>query len=312
MAYRSSTGNLGVYEDDAPRPQRWDRDRFERARSRGAPEERFRFEETDRSSRRGSHRDLDISIDINRKTPEPEPERQRLPPRRRFEERDRFFEEDRYGPPRRSRPDFLEEPIRPEVANRALAPYRRKSVHEREYEVPARAPPRPGGLIRRQSSLDSFDRRPLPRYSGHLDPPPGRGVPVPAPLPPVRRRDYAEPRGRFREDDFEEIEYRDYEPRWREEDYRDIHIRRERSRVRRPARSVVTSKRSSSSSSFEEVSRAPSPPATPQVGKRGRTKMPKRLVKKQALEELNYPFEEEVSCKVLNLQTTLTQRRRIS
>ncbi|KAI9693035.1 MAG: hypothetical protein M1822_005030 [Bathelium mastoideum] len=291
MAYRSSTGNLGFYEDDQPRPQRWDRDRFERARSRGATEERIRFEENDRFGPRSrDRRELDINIDINRRTPEPE--RERLTPRRqRFEERDRVIETDRYGPPpRRSRPEFLEEPIPAEVANRALAPYRRKSVHEREYEAPVRAP-RPGGLIRRQSSLDTFDRRPLPRYSGELDPPPGRGVPVPAPLPP--RREYLEPRGRFREDDYEEIEYRDYEPKWREEDYRDIRIRRERSRVRRPARSVVSSKRSSSSSSFEEVSRHDSPPPPPQVGKRGRTKMPKRLVKREALEELSYPFEEE-------------------
>ena len=309
MAYRSSTGNLAHYEDEPVRPQRWDRDRFERARSRGATEERFRFEEDDRHGPKSAgRRELDISVDINRGTPEPE--RERLHPRRRFEERDRFIEEDRYGPPpRRSRPDFLEEPIPPELSNRALAPYRRKSIHEREYQAPARAPPRPG-LIRRQSSLDTFDRRPLPRYHGDLDPPPGRGVPVPAPVPPARRY-FPEPRGRFREDDFEEIEYRDTEPRWREEDYRDIRIRRERSRVRRPARSVVSSKRSSSSSSFEEVSRQSSPPATPQVGKRGRTKMPKRLVKKEALEELNYPFDEEVSSRVSKIfRTPLTRTRR--
>ena len=296
MAFRKSTGNLALYEDEPPRVQRWDRDRFERARSRGAPEERIRIDENERfGPRGGGRRDLDISIDINRGSPEPE--RERLPPRRRFEERDRFIEEDRYGPPpRRSRPEFLEEPIPPELSNRALAPYRRKSIHEREYEAAARPRPRPG-LIRRQSSLDTFDRRPMPRYSGELDPPPGRGVPIPAPLPP--RREYLEPRGRFREDDFEEIEYRDSEPHWREEDYRDIRIRRERSRVRRPAKSVVSSKRSSSGSSFEEISHHSSPPPAPasQVGKRGRTKMPKRLVKKEALAELNYPFDEEVGFK---------------
>ncbi|KAI9710296.1 MAG: hypothetical protein M1820_002790 [Bogoriella megaspora] len=301
MAYRSSTGNLGAYEESNLRPQRWDRDRFERARSRGAPDERIRIDEIDRHSASGRTRhETDIEIDINRnRGPEPERERERLPPRRRFEERDRFYEEDRYAPPpRRNRPEFLEEPIPPEVANRALAPYRRKSIHEREREIEARPPPRPG-LLRRQSSLDTFDRRPLPRFEREreeLVPHPGRGVPVPAPISPWRQKyEYDGSRGRFREDDYEEIEYRDYDPKWREEDYRDIRIRRERSRIRRPARSVVSSKRSSSSSSFEEVSRASSPPKSeaPKVGKRGRTKMPKRLVRKEALHDLEYPFEEE-------------------
>ena len=60
---------------------------------------------------------------------------------------------------------------------------------------------------------------------------------------------------------------------------------RSRSAHRRRSPSSSTS----SVSSFEEVNK------TPKIGKRGRTKMPKRLANKQAVVELGYPFEEDVS-----------------
>jgi hypothetical protein len=53
---------------------------------------------------------------------------------------------------------------------------------------------------------------------------------------------------------------------------------------------------SSSSSSFEEIEVAPPAPAPappPQIGKKGKTRMPKRLAHKKAVAELGIPFEEE-------------------
>jgi len=93
---------------------------------------------------------------------------------------------------------------------------------------------------------------------------------------------------RVHEEDFEEIRYRDREPR---EEYREVEIRRDKSTTRRSKsrrRAVsVRSSRSSSVSSFEQIE-VPKP-----IGKKGKTRMPKRLVKKQAVIELGYPFEED-------------------
>ncbi|KAK5004285.1 hypothetical protein LTR28_009116 [Elasticomyces elasticus] len=179
----------------------------------------------------------------------------------------------------------------------ALAPYRRKSVVERDFsrELQPSAPRRPArpGMLRRQSSLDTFDRRPPPRYERE-----DYRLPANVPVPLPRRRSPPRPR-RYREEDFEEIRYRDVELEPRDEDYRDVEIRRERSVRQRSipkstksdARSVTTTTRSSSDS-FEEISRSPSPER--KKVKKGKTRMPKRLVKKEAIIELGYPFEEEV------------------
>lgn len=288
--FRSSAADLAY--GDEPGPSRWDRDRFERV-SRRAPDDResLRFEERDRFDRRGSRRDIDVDVDIDineGRRPPPSRrdididvdidinERRRPPPR--VVERERYFEEDRFERVPRRRPEFLDEERREVVVERALAPYRRKSVVDRENNVQVRRPARPARpqYVRRQSSLDTFDRRPLPRYVDEYRPPVIVPVPVPRRRSPSRRR--------FREDDFEEIRYRDISPDERGRDYRDIRIKRERSVVRRRSRSK------SSTSSFETVS----PPKKEQVGKRGKTRMPKRLVHKSAIIQLGYPFEEEV------------------
>jgi len=108
---------------------------------------------------------------------------------------------------------------------------------------------------------------------------------VPIPLP-IRERRRSPPR-RF-EDDFEDIRYEDRGGRGRDrEDYREVEVHREKSKMRR-SKSVARSTRSSSISSFEEIQ-----PPRATFGKKGRTRMPKRLVKKQAVIELGYPFEEE-------------------
>ncbi|OCK73792.1 hypothetical protein K432DRAFT_223311 [Lepidopterella palustris CBS 459.81] len=298
--FRSSAGDLGLV-DDPPRrtPERWDRDKFERfsrhgrledreSFSRRGPEERntFRFEEHDRFGGR-DRRNIEIEEKVDRRGP-----------RGRVEERERFFEEDRFDHPRR-RPDSLDEPAVSELADRALAPYRRKSIVERDLEPVVRRPARPQ-YIRRHSSLDTFDRRPLPRYGDkerdEWRPP--ANVPIPLPLRERRRS----PSRRVFKEDYEEIRYRDVEPR---EEYREVEVRREKSTRRRSPSEKSTRRRSpsvtsragrsrrgapsarSSSESFEEVS------PVREVGKKGKTRMPKRLVKKQVIIELGYPFEEE-------------------
>ncbi|KAH7072440.1 hypothetical protein FB567DRAFT_538166 [Paraphoma chrysanthemicola] len=322
--YRSSTGNLDYY-DDPPAPprgggggggggERWDRARFESMRrgpapgppppppsgfgggSRGGRDgggrddfDHYRFHEHDKGP--GYHRDVDIHEDRARRGPP-------------VMERERFREDDRYSQPVRRRNDIFEERTPSEVANLALAPYRRKSVIDKDINIDIDInsrevrPPRPARpqYIRRQSSLDTFDRRPLPRY-GDVERIEREQVheyrlPANVPIPlPLRERRRSPPR-RFRdEDDFEEIRYDERDRRGREEEaYREVEVHREKSRVRR-SKSVAKSTRSSSISSFEEIQ-----PARATFGKKGRTRMPKRLVKKQAVIELGYPFEEEVSC----------------
>lgn len=322
--YRSSTGNLDHYDDAPPPPrgggggggERWDRARFESMRRGGAPPppssmggggsrggrdgggrddyDHFRFSEHDKGP--GYHRDVDFHEDRSRRGPP-------------VMERERFREDERYSSPVRRRHDLFEEPTPSEVANRALAPYRRKSVIDRDVNIDIdinsreeRAPPPPRArparpqYMRRQSSLDTFDRRPLPRFGGEIErferdevheyrlPP---NVPIPLPIREHRRRS---PPRRF-EDDFEDIRYDDRRGRGREEEaYREVEVHREKSRVRRSKSVAAKSTRSSSISSFEEIQ-----PARATFGKKGRTRMPKRLVKKQAVVELGYPFEEEVS-----------------
>lgn len=311
--YRSSTGDLSFHDDPPIRGsgERWDRDRFERMRGggggsisggrRGPPgrdaDEHFRFQEHERFP--GGHRDIDIHEDYNRRGP-------------RVAERERFREDELFDRPSRRRTEMFDDPTPSEVANRALAPYRRKSVVENNVEIAVRRPQRPG-YIRRQSSLDTFDRRPLPRY-GEVEridriererdewrPPTNVEIPL-----PIRQRRRSPPR-RFQEEEFEEVRYRDTEREPREsrrEEYREVEVKREKSKVRRSrsraARSIARSVRSSSSSSFEEVE-AVSPVRPVTIGKRGKTRMPKRLVKKQAVIELGYPFEEDVSSTLRNL-----------
>lgn len=277
--YRSSTGNLAHF--DEPRGgERWDRDRFERIRGRGSGRSRddhdhFRFHEHDKFP--GGHRDIDIHDDYDRRGP-------------RVVERERFREEDRFERPSRGRTDFFNEPTPSEVANRALAPYRRKSIVEREVDIAPRRPARPA-YIRRQSSLDTFDRRPLPRYGDVEEWRPPVNVPIPL---PIRERRRSPPR--YHEDEYEEVRYteREREPRRVErEEYREVEVERTKSRPprsrSRASKGIARSTRSSSTSSFEEIA-----PSRATWGKKGKTRLPKRLCKRQAVVELGYPFEEEV------------------
>lgn len=246
-------------------PQRWDRDRFERfgggggrggGYGGGGPpqryEEDYRFQERDRPGRQ------DIAVQDRIQT---------SAPRGGYSERDRYAEEDRQrytpgGRQRRTDKELFGDVDPREFANMALTPYRRKSVTREDFEYdrrPAPPPPRPG-LIRRQSSLDTFDRRPIPRYEREEYRIPSYSQAA----VPYRGGD------RWgREEEFEEFTRgRDYdEP----EEYKEVEIRRERSvRRRRPSREArsevksvksgrsskaksVTTKQSSSSSSSETI-----------------------------------------------------------
>lgn len=343
-------------------PQRWDRERFERFGTRGPPthyEDDYRFAERDRPGRR------DVALAEHREASRPG---------RRWEETDRFWEEDRArSRPRRRTDRELFGDIDPrEVAEMALTPYNRKGLSREELDMPHREPPRPG-LLRRQSSLDTFDRRPSRPYERDEY----RIAPyTPVPLPIRRRHD----------------DWDDYHYRYRDgpDDYHEVEIQRERSvHRRRPPKSERSAKESkkssssSSSSSFEESeeeeesekattkapSRAPSkaksskaksskapstkaksskapsakapsvyssvhdtvieeeevipsvplPPPAKSVYesihetafeesvreerrfKKGKTRMPKRLVRREAIMDLGYPFDEEEDFFVLRI-----------
>ena len=208
----------------------------------------------------------------------------------RFEEPDPYYEEElRFGRPRR--PAFLDEPTQGEVANRALAPYRRQSIHEREPEIPIRRPPRPR-YMRRQSSLDTFDRRPLPRYGDHIyegeyhEP---RPVPVALPVRPREPNLYTPPR-QYREHEYESVHYHHHDSS-DSDSHAKISIHRDRSKVARSvkAKTVRSSSSSSSSSGVTTTTKASN-----KVGKRGKTRIPKRLARKEVIISFGYPYEEEV------------------
>ena len=243
--------------------ERWNMERFNRERDGRQVIERDRFEEHERyAPPRPSGRETAVE-DFH--SP-------RFAHAERFEERDRFFEEERFGPPARRpagrQPRYYEEEDIDNFdssPNRGPEPLRRKG-----YEA-GRALPRPG-LIRRQSSLDTFDRKPLPRYP--REPPEVIAMPVPG----RRRRSPA----RY-ERDFEEI--RIAEPDYYgDEEFRG-YKEREVSTVRRRRGPEPEFE---DRENFEVEQEEPFP-------RKGKTRMPGRLVNKRAIIELGYPFEEEVS-----------------
>jgi hypothetical protein len=253
---------------EPPARERWDRDRFERAR-RGEPtteRDYYRLQERNDPERGRAQVLLDERID-------------RRGPRGTYEERDRIYEDDRYPAANPRRMDFLDDPMRAETTRQALAPYRN---------------PRPQ-FIRRQSSLDTYDRRPMPRYGDEYRPPTNMPIPL-----PIRRPASPDPIRRMPERERERF-YEDYEARYHgsEADYTDIRVREEdigdrrgTSRVR--SRSVVRRKRRDSSPAASSVSSFEDVKHSSIIGRKGRTRMPKRLAAKAAIIQMGLPFEEEV------------------
>lgn len=171
-------------------------------------------------------------------------------------------------------------------------------------------------MLRRQSSLDTYDRRPRvfqereeygpPARRADYRPPPNMPIPLPRSkaLPPPRM--YAE-----REDDIQvsdphrygDEDFHAYPPEKERITEREIvHTRRRErsrdseSRVSRRTRSTRRSRsRSSSSSSSSSSSGGTSLTAKSEYPKKGKTRIPARLVSKRALIDLGYPFVEEGS-----------------
>lgn len=269
---------------------RWDAERFTRERERAerprAPKlvEHDRFEERDvyesPHATRGGHgwRRRESSADGFYGGPG-----SRGAPHE-FEERDRFTFEERYGPPaRRHGPSRYHEDdvdsFRESPSRGQMVPFesRRTSVNRDYGPPPQRTSARPN-FIRRQSSLDTFDRKPMPRYGDRMREPPETIV-----VPSAERRRspprYIErdlensmvpERGRHAHDDF---------TGYREREVSTVRRRRAGSEVEYRERD-----------SFEVVEEGPDNP----YPRKGKTKMPARLVNKRAIIELGYPFEEEV------------------
>jgi hypothetical protein len=202
----------------------------------------------------------------------------------------RYYEDDRIR--ERTYYDEPKEPrYRPRRESVTIEKEREREVYSPSPPRRAAAPPRPG-LIRRQSSLDTFDRRPLPRFYEREEygPPARREDVQPAYVrPPIPRYQALPPPRRYVERDFEELkiseqdDYRPYPERVRE---------REIIRTRRRSRSRSVSSRSRSSSSYSTSSEEV---VIKKFPRRGKTRMPAKLVSIKAIIELGYPYEREAS-----------------
>lgn len=295
--YRSS-GDLG-------RTERWDRDRFvfERERDRYG-DEREQFEERDHV--------------YTRDAPLRERMRERSADRLDRRYSSRVYEDDVVFRDRRiirdDEPRYLRRSPPPAEVDRRVVIEKER---EREYARSPSPPRRPGALLRRQSSLDTFDRRPTRYYERERERedygPPARRedyrsaafAPIPLPrsraLPPPRRhaeRDFYEDIKVSDPDYYGDEEFRPYPERIRE---KEIIRTRRRNRSRESRRSHGhhgSSIRSSSRSSSVTSSSSSTSGGTTvksEYPKKGKTRIPVRLVSKRALIDLGYPYEEEVS-----------------
>ncbi|KAF4122764.1 hypothetical protein GMORB2_7071 [Geosmithia morbida] len=245
----------------------------------------------------------------------------------RYETRPRAYDDDMV----RDRRYYDDEPRFP---RRELAPeYERRGppVLEREREYFRDPfPPRPT-MVRRQSSLDTYDRRPLHKlYEKEEYPPPARREDIhredfraPAyadiPLPKTRqRRELEAPPPRKHEDHYyDDIRvaepdhygddrYLSYPDRIRERKYvrRDdrsspsrshrshsTHARSKKSRSTTSESTTTGTTRSSSASSSSSSSGGTAIQGT--YPKPGKTRIPARLVSKRAIIDIGYPFTEE-------------------
>lgn len=209
----------------------------------------------------------------------------------------RFLErEEEYGPPARRREPgryhdeeidtFDGSPARSNHGQMMHFEDRRLSMNKDFGPSPRRAPPRPG-IIRRQSSLDTFDRRPLARYGDRFKDPSGPTETIVVPTSVKRRsppryieRDFEDARA-LRPDRFAEEAIGGY----REREVSIARRRREDSQAEFVERDTFVEK---NTFEIEEDEREKPYP------RKGKTKMPAKLVNKRAIIELGYPFEQEV------------------
>jgi hypothetical protein len=284
--YRSSANDLGRGGT------RWDSERLtvERDRDRfGGEHDRFEERETrithsgppPRS--RSRHREFSVDEEYDRRSS------------RGFEE-DRVHERIQYD--ERDEPRYARAPVRPARASVTIE----KEREQEYYTSPPRNIPRPG-LIRRQSSLDTFDRKPRQFYERERYGPPALRDDHRSSIVSVPRVQAPSPPRRYVERDYEEVKIR--EPDYYEDDYKAVPERvreREIVRTRRRSRSRESRSRSSSSSSSSSVfirKRVDMP-------KKGKTRIPARMVSVKAIIELGYPYEIEVCLHDLPIKSLLT------
>ncbi|KAK4039057.1 hypothetical protein C8A01DRAFT_36956 [Parachaetomium inaequale] len=186
---------------------------------------------------------------------------------------------------------------------------------------PARRPA--ARLLRRQSSLDTFDRKPAKRYwesQREEHGPPARRdehrVPHYVDIPLPRAKALPPPRVYAEREYFDEIQVSDPH-RYGDEDFhahppervREREVVRTRRRTRsRDSRAASRRGRSRSSSSSSSSSDTGGTTLTvkSEYPKKGKTRVPARLVSKRALIELGYPYVEEGN--VIIVQMALGQK----
>ncbi|KLU81737.1 hypothetical protein, variant [Magnaporthiopsis poae ATCC 64411] len=272
----------------ANRTDKWDRERFHWETGGGT-----RFDE------RSRYDDDDDARSYTRRASPPlrfrEDERRRSALDDEFARRDRRYYED--GPRSARRPpsprrEEYEHRVRMETGPRSPSP---------------RRPQRPSTLLRRQSSLDTFDRRPRGFHDRveEYGPPARREdyraapyVPIPLPrtraLPPPRRYEQMDEIRISDPDHYGDDAFHTYPGRATREREVIRERRRDRShsRTRSHRSSTVRSSSRSSSTSSSSSSRTATTVKS-EYPKKGKTRIPAKLVSKRAIIELGYPFEEE-------------------
>ncbi|KAL2175062.1 uncharacterized protein P884DRAFT_279699 [Thermothelomyces heterothallicus CBS 202.75] len=333
MAYRTSA--------DRPTAELWDRDRFEYERDRDRDRDRDRrgdvrerFEEEDdrvyvrRRSRPPPHRFPDDGSDSDVVIRERERSRERR--RVVYDDSDDDNDDDVGRGPRPTRrrrsslspPEYWRRPVSPPP--REEVERSRVVIEKERYRSPSPEPPRrpAARLIRRQSSLDTFDRKPARRYwereleRDEYGPPARRDdyrVPPYVDIPLPRAKALTPPR-RYGERDeihvacphrYKEDDLHAYPGRVRETEV--IRTRRRtRSRDSKGTSRRGQSRSSSRSSSSSSESRGTIRTSRSEYPKRGKTRIPARLVSKRALIELGYPYVEEGN--VIIVQKALGQQ----
>ncbi|KAK4162882.1 hypothetical protein QBC43DRAFT_345520 [Cladorrhinum sp. PSN259] len=190
------------------------------------------------------------------------------------------------------------------------------TVQERRYRSPSPdRMSRPGRLMRRQSSLDTFDHirdreeHHPPRRLDHSMPPYiDRPLPRSRGLPPPRvyaERDYYDEISVSERHRHEDDHFHVHPERIREKEV--IRTRRRSvSRSSRHSRRRARSRSSSRSSSSSSSSGGTALTSKSEYPKKGKTRIPSRLVSKRALIDLGYPFVEEG--KTIIVQKALGQK----
>lgn len=334
MAGRASYPNLGRTAPGPDRSARWDRDRFWDEREQNMtlehrPDREPRFE----------------ALPIRTRNPEDDDDyfrqSRRAPPREHSVD-ERYMHDRRHRHPhideeeddellvrerRRVMYDDLETPRPPSTMRRRPSPSessftRRRPSPERERFRSPSPPRRPTArMMRRTSSVDTYDRKPKGYYDRDDYGPPGRrsdyrippNVPIPLPrhkaLPPPRlyaEHDYyrdihvSDPH-RYGDEEFHAFQGGE-NVREREVEKEVIHTRRSRRDRSRDSRATSHSHRSSrrsrsvassTSSSSSSSSGGTTITSRSEYPKKGKTRIPSRLLSRRALIESGYPFVEE-------------------